>query len=104
VEAAAQVATFGLAHVSSHVHGPADAAEVTAYGTSTVNLSKTPFFTPTQEFFPVVGAGIDDFETGDKVTFTFDPGFGLITEALDVKDILVAVQPDGNEKLTVGFV
>ena len=96
--------TFGLAYVTTHVLGATSFDEVQSYADQAVNLARNPYFVPSRNYFPVVGASIDDFDQGDKVSFVFDPGFGEFTIAQDVKSINISVSPDGNEKLNVEFV
>ncbi len=95
---------FGLAFVTTHVLGVTSTTEVQSYAAQASALAKKPYFVPSRNYFPVVGATIDDFDQGDTVSFVFDPGFGEFTIAQDIKSINVSVSPDGNEKLNVEFV
>ncbi len=95
---------FGLAYVTTHVLGATTAAEIQSYVNQANDLGKAPYFVPSRNYFPVIGATVDDFDQGDTVSFVFDPGFGEFTIQQDVKSTNVSVSPDGNEKLNVEFV
>jgi hypothetical protein len=95
---------FGLAYVTTHVMGVTTQEEVESYAAQASALARNPYFVPSKNYFPVVGATIDDIDQGDTVSFVFDPGFGEFTISQDLKNINVSVSPDGNEKLNVEFV
>ncbi len=95
---------FGLAYVTTHVLGVSTLTEIQSYADQANSLANNPYFVPSRNYFPVVGATIDDIDQGDTVSFVFDPGFGEFTIAQDIKNVNVSVSPDGNEKLNVEFV
>lgn len=95
---------FGLAAVTTNVVGVATQAEIDSYTLQAMALAKNPYFVPSREYISVAGAGVDNFDVGDTVSFVYDPGFGEVTIVQDVKNINVSVSPEGTEKLNVEFV
>lgn len=95
---------WGSAFITSVAMGVATQSELDSIAAQYLALSKDSLLIPSREFFEVTGAGLDDFEPGDKVTFDYDTGFGRLTVARDVKNQNVSVSPEGNEKLNIEFV
>lgn len=95
---------FGLAYVGTHITGKTTQSEVNSYTTQARKLANNPYFVPSKEYFPVVGATIDDFEPGDTVTTVYDTGFGEFSIAMPIKNQNISVSPDGEEKISVEYV
>lgn len=62
------------------------------------------FFAPGPSILPITGAGIDDFNVGDTVTYTFDAGLGQVTGAWRVRKRRVTVETTGKETMQVEFI
>lgn len=95
---------FGLSYITTFVSGNTTQGQVNGYTVKARQLSNNPYFVPSREYYPVLGADVDDFEPGDAVSFVYDPGFGELTIAQEVKNQAISVGPDGLEKLNVEFV
>lgn len=96
-------ANFGLAYATYSSIGVPTQGELDNLASSVRDQARESVFTPPEEFWSVHGATVDDFDTGDVVTFEYDAGFGLIVRKARVKNFFVSVQEGGQDKLSVEF-
>ena len=105
-EDATALAAFGRAQTARHFDTIPTQADIDAIAQELVDSYAMTVFHPGElVMFPVIGTEpITDFDVGDKITWNYDAGLGLQTEARDVKRITVTINEDGEEKMSVEFV
>jgi hypothetical protein len=97
-------ASWGRAGTSLTVDDDPDATTLGDAAQAHLDDRSDPFFIPGPELIPVAGAGVEDFNVGDQVAYTFDAGLGQQTGGFKVRKRKVAVGHDGQETMAVEFV
>lgn len=96
-------AAFGAVALIDSVDGVNDEAALEGLADEYLNKRAVPFFSPGVELVPVVGAGWEDFEVGDTVTYSYDSGLGLVTGPYRVLSRTLDVDSSGTEAISVEF-
>jgi hypothetical protein len=95
---------FGRAGAAIIVEGGPDQAELDDHADALLDATNQLYLVPNEKAgYPILGAGPADFEVGDKVTWQFDFGMGLFTEARWVMEKSVSVDEQGEELMKVIF-
>ena len=96
---------WGLAGLVISVDGVTQQGTLEDYAQTALDAVEAMQFQPTgsQQLIPVQGAGIDDFDVGDTVTYEFDFGFGLVALTRDIWQKHVSVDKSGQEFISVEF-
>lgn len=101
---AAQMAKWGRAGVALHVDGASLISTANEYAQTLVDAVDHLHFIPgVGSAFPVLGAGVEDFGIGDKITWVYDYGLGEITLARDVYKRIISIDGSGTERMSVEF-
>lgn len=95
--------TFGRCAVSGTFDGVVEQATLDGHTAALLTYRGVPFFTAQPQLVPVAGAGVEDFDVGDLVTWDFDDGLGRRTEVRRVNRRRVTVSDVGQEVLDVDF-
>ena len=94
---------FGKAGIVVAADPIEDASHLSDVAQASLNERDAVFFVPGPALIPVTGAGVEDFEVGDLVTYTFDAGLGQVTGTYRVTKKTVSVSDSGQETMSVEF-
>lgn len=102
---AVEMAKWGRAGAAVSVDGVTQQATIDNYAQSLLDSTDHLHFIPgTGSAFPVLGAGVDDFDTGDTITWVYDYGLGTLELQRDVYKRIVKVDGAGTETMSLEFV
>ena len=96
--------TFGRVGLPVTFDGADDATNLSDAADAYIADRGSAYFAPGPAIVPITGAGVDDFNVGDTVTYTFDAGIGQTTGAWRVRKRTVSVDPTGKESMQVEFI
>lgn len=97
-------ASWGRAGTGISVDGDPDATTLGDVAQGHLDARGSTFFVPGPEMIPVAGAGVEDFNVGDIVTYTYDAGLGQQTGPYRIRKRRVLVTAAGQEHMAVDFV
>jgi hypothetical protein len=97
-------AAFGRVATAVSVDGGPDSATLDDATQGHLDGRATAFFVPGPDMIPVAGAGVEDYNVGDIVTYTYDAGLGQQTGPYRIRARKVTVANDGQERMAVDFV
>lgn len=95
---------FGRVGLAVTFDGANDATNLGDAAQAYIDDRGSAYFAPGPSIIPITGADVDDFNVGDTVTYTFDPGLGQITGAWRVRKRHVIVSETGQEVMEVEFI
>ncbi len=102
---ATEMAKWGRAGAAINIDGVTQQGTIDDYAQSLLDTSDHLHFIPgAGSAFPIKGASVEDFETGDTITWVYDYGLGLIELQRDVYKRIVKVDGAGMETLSLEFV
>lgn len=98
-------AIWGRAGAAIHIDSVTEQGIIDDYAQSLLDTTDHLHFIPgTGSAFPILGAGVEDFDTGDTITWVYDYGLGLVSLERDVYKRIVKIDGAGTETMSVEFV
>ena len=94
---------FGRVTIPKSMDNVTDATNLADATQAFLDERGSVFFIPGPSLTPVAGAGVEDFDTGDLVTYSFDAGLGLVTGTYRITKKQVSVSDSGQETISVEF-
>ena len=95
--------SFGRSGAALQADGADTASLLSDAAQAALDGRQAAIFVPGPGVIPVAGAGVEDFNTGDTITYTFDAGLGLHTGSFRVRSKKVTVNEAGQESISVDF-
>ena len=95
---------WGRAGVGISVDDDPDATTLGDAAQAYLDERDSTLFLPGPEMIPVAGAGVEDYNVGDSVTYAYDAGLGQQTGTYRLRRRKVTVGSDGQERMAVDFV
>ena len=94
---------FGRVGVSETWQGVSEQPTLDAHTQGLLDARGMTLIEPGQGLHPVQGAGIEDFTIGDRVSYRFDAGLGVVDLAPRIVRMQITVDEAMHEHISVQF-